>query len=87
VAIRITLKGQNNPLGSSDHVESYGASAATDDTGMDSAVKLTEDLNTNAEENIKENIAGAKPYAYNTVIVHHMYIDSHPTPTTSDIGV
>jgi hypothetical protein len=51
--------------------------------GTDGAVKLTEDTNTNAEE----NIVGADPSAYNTIIVHHTYNDSHPAPTTSDIGV
>jgi hypothetical protein len=77
------LKGQNNPPGSSNHVEGYGASAATDDMGTDGAMKLTEDTNTSAEE----NIVGADPFAYNTIIVHHTYNDSHLAPTTSDIGI
>jgi hypothetical protein len=51
--------------------------------GTDGAVKLTEDTNTNAEE----NIAGVDPSAYNTIIVHHTHNDNHPAPTTSDIGV
>jgi hypothetical protein len=81
------LKGQNNPPGSSNHVKGYGASATTDDMGTDGAMKLTEDTNTNVEENIEENIAGADPSAYNIIIVHHTYNNSHPAPTTSDIGV
>jgi hypothetical protein len=55
--------------------------------GTNGAMKLTEDTNTNAEENIEENIAGADPSTYNTIIVHHTYNDSHLAPTTSHIGV